>query len=149
MQPIRKGEMMRILLASVCMGIGTMAYAQVPVISSLPGGTPVGSAYAPKPVGTTLPQVGTKLPPLGRPAAAATNPSIGNFNPAQSAYPTPSTVIAPYPTSQKPEDKSFWDKLYDRWTGLFATSAPAPTKNYTPGIARRNRERNENRFARD
>jgi hypothetical protein len=140
---------MRTLLASVCVALGSAAYAQVPVISALPGGTPVGSAYAPKPVGTTLPPVGTKLPPLGKPATTATNPTIGNFNPAQSAYPTPSTVIAPYPTSQKPADVSFWDKLYDRWAALFTTNAPAPTKTYTPGIARRNRERAENRFARD
>jgi hypothetical protein len=140
---------MRSLVATACLGFGSFASAQVPVISSLPGGTPVGSAYAPKPVGTTLPSVGTKLPPLGRPSSTPTNPTIGNFTPPQNASPPPNSVIAPYPTSQKPEDKSFWDKLYDRWVGLFATSAPAPAKNYTPGIARRNRERAENRFSRD
>jgi len=142
---------MRSLIAAIAVGLGSTAFAQqnVPVMQSLPGGTPIGSAYGVKPVGTHLPQVGTKLPAMGRPPAGATNPSIGNFNPQQNAYPDPKSVIAPYPTSQKPVDKSFWDTLYDRWTGLFATNAPAPVKTWTPGIARRNRECNEQRFARD
>jgi len=148
--PHSAGFNMRAIFGCLLFGLATAAHAQnIPVIQSLPGGTPVGSAYAPQPVGTRLPQVGTKLPPLGRPPAGATNPSIGNFNPAQSAYPNSNTVIAPYPTSDKPEDKSFWDKVYDRWVNLFATNSPAPTRTYTPGISRRNRERAENRFARD
>lgn len=140
---------MRSLMATVFVGCGSTAFAQVPVMQSLPGGTPVGIAYAPKPVGTHLPQVGTKLPPLGKPPVGATNPSIGNFKPAQNTNPEPNNVIAPYPSSPKPDDKAFWDKVYDRWLGLFTTNSPAPTKTYTPGIARRNRERAEARFVRD
>jgi hypothetical protein len=140
---------MRSFLALTFVGIGSTAFAQVPVMQSLPGGTPVGTAYAPMPVGTQLPQVGTRLPPLGRPPAGATDPSIGNFNPSQSTSPDPNAVIAPYPTSTKPADKSFWDNVYDRWVALFSTNSPPPVQKWTPGIARRNRERAEARFVRD
>ena len=141
---------MRSLVATVFVGLGSSAFAQVPVMQSLPGGTPVGTAYAPKPVGSPVGSpVGTRLPPLGKPPAGAVNPTIGNFTPPKNGSPDPSTVIAPYPTSMKPADKSFWDQVYDRWLGIFTTNTPPPQKTYTPGIARRARERDEKRFARD
>jgi hypothetical protein len=106
-------------------------------------GTPVGSPSVQpvgQPVGTRLPTVGQKVgtPPTGYPKDA-TSPFAGENWPKID----PKQVVAPYPTPQGQAD-SFWDKLYKRWLTIFPEDkAPKPT--YTPGIARRNRERAEKR----
>jgi hypothetical protein len=105
-------------------------------------GKPVGLASV-QPVGTRLPTVGTTLPKVGSslPGYGAT-PSIPATadNPFQGNFPKvdPDLVVAPYPTETKQDD--FWDELLKRWAVAFGGNKP-PTPQWTPGIARRNRER--------
>ena len=54
-------------------------------------------------------------------------------------------VVAPYPGMPKPPP-SIWEQLEQRWFALFQSDQPAqkPT-TWTPGIGRRNRERDKAR----
>ena len=119
-------------------GVSVLSAVGQSPVNTMPG-TTVGTPSV-QPVGSRLPAVGTKVgtPPTGYPKGAAT-PFTGDGWPKVD----PKQVIAPYPTPQAAPD-SFWDKLYKRWLTLFPDDkAPKPT--YTPGIARRNRERAEER----
>ena len=115
-------------------------FAQATGDPSMPG-KPVGLASV-QPVGTRLPSVGTRLPSVGSklPGYGDKPAATGTPNPFQGNYPKvdPNLVVAPYPTEQKQDD--FWDSLLKRWSMSFAGDKP-PTPQYTPGLARRNRER--------
>lgn len=58
-------------------------------------------------------------------------------------------VVAPYPGQPNPAP-GFWDRLTDRWFGFLLPDPPAPAKppNWTPGIARRNKERSREQMMR-
>ena len=89
---------------------------------------------------------------LAGPAAAQTPPSYtvtASATPQMPGTPggtggqpiDPSTVVGPYPGMPKPEP-NFWQKLEERWAAMFRPDAvPPPPNNWTPGLARRNRER--------
>ena len=49
------------------------------------------------------------------------------------------------------QDKTALQKVYDQWAKLIGLSKPDPVKvaNYTPGLSRRNRERNKFTWWRD
>lgn len=127
--------MRKTLLAAMAFA-GWVGYASA---QSMPG-TPVGSSMV-MPVGTRLPDAGSRLPTVGKPPAGSNSTSA----PFSGQWPTvdKNLVVAPYPSSPPQSDpNNFWDKLYDRWKMMFKEpEQPPPT--YTPGIARRNRERRE------
>jgi len=142
------------LLAGGLLFTASTTYAQ---IGQMPG-IGVGRPVMLQPVGNQLPRVGTALPRVG------TNPNGLNMSqqnkqdpfglnglgikPSQLAF-DPKDVISPYPQMPSGET-SFWDRVYDRWLGLFGTDAPATSSNWTPGLSRRNKERREAReFRRD
>jgi len=117
-------------------------------------GTPVGTSF--QPVGTQLPKVGTSLPKVGMaPPGFDQSKKLQDpfglqgygVKPGQLAF-DPKSVITPYPQGPAMPEKSYWDKLYDRWAAWF-TPESQPQKNYTPGIYRRNRERAKDRFRPD
>ena len=128
------------------------AFAQQPPITvpvapqpfQMPG-TPVGKALL-HPVGTQFPRA---APPAGTPVG--TSPG-GVPNPLSPGGPQPpgqpvdlKNVVAPYPGMPKPPP-SFWEKLEQRWMALFVTDQPAQRPaQWTPGIGRRNREREKAR----
>ena len=109
-------------------------------------GKPVGLSSV-QPVGTRLPSVGTTLPKVG-----SSLPGYGDKpgkngakdTPFQGNYPKvdPDLVVAPYPTETKKDD--FWDDLLKRWAITYGGDKP-PTPQWTPGLARRNRERAKER----
>ena len=138
------------LAVTLVLGTATVATAQMP-------GDIVGSAMV-KPVGTELPKVGKQIPRVGS--------SIPNLNQAKDFSDpfglkgygikqselsiNPSQSISPYPQGPVMPQSSIWDKLYGKWLGLFGSNDPAQRTNWTPGLARRNRERAEARnFPRD
>ena len=136
--------------------LATLALASAPPHSRKPSRRCKRCPVEPPSALPTPPIPSARIAAGGNPTAAAgkapagsTSSSIGNSQMTQNPGPDPNTVIAPYPTSPKSEDKSFWDNLYARWAAIFTADSPAPVKTYTPGIARRNRERNQNRFRRD
>jgi hypothetical protein len=122
-----------------------MLFAQVITPPTMPG-TPVSTSSV-QPVGTRLPSVGTRLPSVGYPLpgygdkpgkpGSKDTPFQGNFPKVD-----PDLVVAPFPTEAKQDD--FWDKLLKRWDIAFAGDKQ-PIPPYTPGLARRNRERAKER----
>jgi hypothetical protein len=141
---------------ALLLGAGATLSAQAPP-PQIPGsvnnpfqmpGTPVGKPIV-SPVGSQInkaaQQVGT---------AVGTGPG-GVPAPLDPRAPKPAgqevdlkNVIAPYPGMPKPE-MNFWQKLEDRWFKLFESDQPAVRPpQWTPGIARRNREREKERMAR-
>jgi hypothetical protein len=55
-------------------------------------------------------------------------------------------VIAPYPGMPNPTP-SFWDQLQARWAAMLGpTPSVVQPTNWTPGISRRNREREKERM---
>jgi hypothetical protein len=135
--------------------LASSSFAQTanPFGSSMPGQR-VGSAMV-GPVGQQLPKVGSQLPKVGN-APGTTVPKQQDafglqgygIKPSQLAF-DPKNIVSPYPLGPAGQEKDFWDKLYDRWLGLFESDTPTPSRNYTPGLTRRNRERKEERFRRD
>ncbi len=129
--------MRRMLAGGVAVGgLAGGAAAQMP-------GTPVGRPLV-QPVGTRLPQA---VPSVGE--KVGTGPSgipsgLDPIGPKPDGKPFEiKNVVAPYPGMPKPP-ADFWQKLEARWFALFESDRPAvkPT-NWTPGLARRNRERKE------
>ncbi len=104
-------------------------------------GTPVGTPLV-QPVGAAIPKA---APSVGSPVGTGPGGIPGALNPGGGAPPgrviDTSNVVAPYPGMPSPPP-SFWDKLQQRWFALLGSNQPAqkPTQ-WTPGIARRNRER--------
>ena len=127
----------------VCCGlVGCAASAQAQYV--MPGGTPVGRAVI-EPVGTQQTQVGTQFPKIGKPAGFY-GPS-GQFTTEKPVQPVVDlkNVVAPYP-GMPGEPKDFWDRLYDRSMKAMGINQPKIVQqNWTPGLARRNRERREER----
>ncbi len=108
----------------------------------MPGGTPIGRSTI-APVGTQQPQVGTQFAKVGQPAGY--NGPDGKFTIEKPVQQTvdPRAVVAPYP-GMPGAGKDFWDRLYDRSLSLMGLNQPKIVqKNWTPGLARRNRERRE------
>ena len=132
-----------VALAAVAAGQG-VGFAQV----SMPGqtvGTPAAQPIL-KPVGTRLPaaapQVGTPITGLATQQPGLVGP--GAPGAGQQPQGTPldlKNVVAPYPNM--PKESTYWQKLEQRWFLLFESDAPAVRPSYTPGIARRNKERRE------
>ncbi len=149
---------MRILRALLLTGGLVLAESQSSAQFGQMPGIGVGKPVMLQPVGNQLPQVGTAVPRVG------SNPTGLNMSqqnkqdpfglnglgikPSQLAF-DPKDVISPYPQMPNGET-SFWDRVYDRWLGLFGMDAPATRGNWTPGLSRRNKERREAReFRRD
>jgi len=137
--------MKRLLLtlaaAAAWHGVGS---AQV----AMPGQT-VGTAVARpivKPVGTRLPAA---APAAGTPVTGLATQTPGLVGPGapgagQQPQGTPldlKNVVAPYPNM--PKESTYWEKFEQRWFALFQSDAPAVRPNYTPGIARRNKDRRD------
>jgi hypothetical protein len=119
--------------------------------------TPIPGFGGVKPVGTQQPKVGTAVPKVGNapPGFSDSKKMQDPFGlqgygvkPGQLAI-DPKDAITPYPQGPAMPDKSVWDKLYDRWLGLFGSDQPKAAANWTPGIGRRNRDRKEMQFRRD
>lgn len=143
-------------LAAALVLAAAPAFAQTPVAG--PFGSPgsvVGRSSSVSPAGQKLPNA---APPAGTPIGF-TGP--GGM-PVQSARP-PGKVIdlsnlaAPLTAPLAPDlagpqqDKTMLQKVYDQWANLIGLSKPpaATVPNYTPGISRRNRERNKFTWWRD
>lgn len=135
--------------AGVC-GLATVGYGQTPSTyplaapAAMPGtqiGKPILQPVG-NPISKAVPQAGQRVGsgPGGLP------PSLDPQLPRPAGQQIDlKNVIAPYPQQPTP-DKSFWTKLEDRWFALFQSPTPAVRpNNWTPGIARRNRERAEER----
>jgi hypothetical protein len=154
---LRKGDEKMIsrlgLLAGVALLVGTgWANAQQNQPLGMPG-TVVGTslpAAGVSPVGSRLPNA---APVAGSPVGRGPGGIPAQLDPRM---PTPpgqpinmQKVVGPYPMMDNKGEPGFWDSLYNRWAMLFVSDEPAkrPT-NFTPGISRRNRERN-NMFRRD
>jgi len=114
----------------------------------MPGQTVSTPAAQPilKPVGTRLPaaapQAGTPITGLATQQPGVVGP--GAPGAGQQPQGTPidlKNVVAPYPNM--PKESTYWQKLEQRWFALFESDAPAVRPAYTPGIARRNRDRRE------
>ena len=131
-------------------GLAGPAAAQIPSTYTVtpPGtampGTPVGAAMV-APAGTAIPKA---VPAAGaRVGTGPTGiPSLLDPRSPQGQKVDLKNVIAPYPGMPNPAP-SFWDQLSARWAALLGPTAPAaqPT-NWTPGISRRNREREKERM---
>jgi hypothetical protein len=108
-------------------------------------GTPVGKPLL-QPAGVPLPKA---VPQAGAPVGSGPGGIPDPLNPGGPKPPGQpidlSNVVAPYPGMPKPPP-SFWEKLEQRWMALFQSEQPAqkPTQ-WTPGIGRRNRERDKAR----
>jgi hypothetical protein len=117
-----------------------------PAAFSMPG-TPVGKPIV-NLVGNRLPAA---VPAAGTRVGTGPGGIPSQLNPGG---PTPpgqvidmKNVVAPYPGQPKAAP-SFWDKLQERWFSLFKSDQPAQRPpNWTPGLARRNRERAHERMA--
>ncbi len=116
--------------------------------ASMPGqtvGTPAARPVL-QPVGTRLPaaapQAGTPITGLATQQPGVVGP--GAPGAGQQPQGTPldlKNVVAPYPNM--PKESTYWQKLEQRWFALFESDTPAVRPSYTPGIARRNKERRE------
>ena len=116
--------------------------------TSMPGqtvGTPAARPIL-QPVGTRLPaaapQAGTPITGLATQQPGVVGP--GAPGAGQQPQGTPldlKNVVAPYPNM--PKESTYWQKLEQRWFALFESDMPAVRPSYTPGIARRNKERRE------
>lgn len=122
--------------------IGSAAAQQMP-------GTPVGRPVV-TPVGFQQPLAATPLPKVGT-APNGLGGIVGQTSPVD-----PKLVVAPYPTGSAPSNltgaapKSFWDRQYDRWLSLFGMESPTkPPANWTPGLGRRNKDRQDAMWRRD
>jgi hypothetical protein len=148
---------MRMFAARV-LACGGMAAAAGPLAAQQPPQTvsvPPPTFQMPgTPIGTPIVRpVGGEIPKAAPPAGAAVGTGAGGIpNPLDPRSPQPpgqlidlKNVIAPYPGMPEPEP-SFWQKLEQRWFALFQSDQPAqrPT-TWTPGIGRRNREREKER----
>ncbi len=151
----------RIVLTCAALAGASVAGAQDVTVKPQPvtamPGVAVGSSF---PAGSGVVPVGTQLPKaapsVGTPVGNGTGrlPNVGtgldsgvpqspdarfSFKPLDLK-----NVIAPYPNM--PEEKTYWQKLEDRYMNFLLPAAPTPrAPNYTPGIARRNRERAKER----
>lgn len=143
-----------ILVAGVATLLGSSLYAQqTGVPPTTPGqlpGTNVGTAFTypiNRPVPKAAPMAGSQVGTTPTPATsgltspAATLPG-GSFD--------PSAVVGPLPSSLLPTpEKSLWQKFVDEFGVSLGIINPPPSANrWVPGIARRNRERNDKIFAR-
>jgi len=150
-------QQLRIVLGVALFVSGGWVSAQghpVTLPTRTPGmpGQVVGSSSTAAGVGP----VGTRLPASAPMAGSAVGTGAGGIpSPLDPRMPQPAgrplntaNVVAPYPMMPNAEP-GFWDSLYNRWAMLFGSSEPAkrPT-NFTPGISRRNRER-DNMWRRD
>jgi hypothetical protein len=130
---------------------GPLAAQQPPQTVAVPAstfqmpGTPVGTPLL-QPVGTPIPKA---APAAGTPVGTGPGGIPTPLDPRAPAPPGQvidlTNVIAPYPGMPKPPP-SFWEQLQQRWFALFQSDQPAqkPTQ-WTPGIGRRNREREKAR----
>ena len=110
--------------------------------NAMPGGTPVGRSTI-APVGTQQPQVGTQFPKVGHPAGYMGLDGKFTTEKPQQQVVDPKAVVAPYP-GMPGKEPDFWDRLYDRSLRAMGMDQPKVVqKNWTPGLARRNRERRE------
>jgi hypothetical protein len=148
--------------------LAAAADGQTPITPTMP--TPptppaVPSPFAGVPVGTPLlkpigQQVGTAVPKSGTP--------LGYHGPDGKPINTekpPGQVIdlsnlaapltAPLPPGLDAKPKSVFQQVYDKWRSALGLTKPATpgttTNNWTPGLARRNRERKQQQamWARD
>lgn len=134
---------MRMLIAGCALAVAAGSTpGQTPNATAMPGGTPVGRPLI-GPVGTQQPQVGTALPKIGK-TAGYYGPD-GKFTTEKPVEQNvdPKLVVAPYP-GMPGEEKDFWDRLYDRSMRAMGINQPKIVQqNWTPGLARRNRDRRE------
>lgn len=118
-------------------------YTVAPSGAAMPG-LPVGSAMV-APAGTPIPKA---VPAAGaRVGTGPTGiPSLLDPRSPQGPQIDLKNVVGPYPGMPKPAP-TFWDKLEASWAALFGpTPMVAQSPNWTPGIARRNREREKERM---
>jgi hypothetical protein len=144
--PWGESTMQKFLMATcaVVAWAGT-TLAQAPAVTTMPG-TTVGS-YSAKPilkpagerVGTATPQAGTPITGLSSAKSGAIGPGALGGEKPQGKEIDMKNVIAPYPNM--PKEATYWEKLEERWFALFESDTPAVRQNYTPGIARRNKQR--------
>ena len=139
-----------ILAAAFTAGFGTFGSAQSPSIFS--GGTPVG-----KPI---LQSVGTPIPKAAQDVGQKVGTPPGGMSPSATQPKVPfdlKNVVAPVdpaflpPALRPQQNESLYDTAFKKWLDAFGLSKPPEQKNtYTPGIARRNRERaHERQWYRD
>jgi len=144
------------LMLGLTVGIAATADAQTtgvpiaPLPFTMPG-TTVGQARPiVQPVGTRLPQAapqaGTPISGLATQKPNGLAPGAGGSERPQGTPIDMKNVIAPYPGM--PKETTYWQRLEERWFLLFESNMPAVRPNYTPGIARRNKERKDERMVR-
>lgn len=133
-------------------GQGSPGLNSLPAVGAAPGQQQMPGTNVGKPL---LQNVGTVFPKAVSPAGAAvgtapgkvpqTSPSAtlpgGNINYGAVVGPLPRGTIAP-------GEQTLWDKVVDRFGDtLGITSAEPRSPAWTPGIARRNRDRDKEKFA--
>jgi hypothetical protein len=138
MKRFAAGLLAGVALAGAASAQQPSTYTVAPSGAAMPG-TPVGAAMV-MPAGTAIPKAvpaaGAKVGtgPAGIPAALDPRAPQGQAIDLKN-------VVAPYPGMPNPSP-SFWDQLQARWNALLGPSSPpVQSQNWTPGIARRNRER--------
>lgn len=142
------------VLAGANLGFGQAVTPTVPIgpgpVSQPSGvvmpGTNVGTTSL-KPVGSQFPNT---LPKIGNPIGTA--PGTQPFSSPASTLPggnfDPKSVVGPLPPSTfAPKDETAWDKFVKRFGDSLGFIAPQPKSPvWVPGLARRNRERAEERW---
>jgi hypothetical protein len=130
-------------------GLAAGAPAQTPSTYPVAAPTSMPGTAVGKPI---VQPVGNRIPRAVSPAGQPVGSTPGNKLPPtlDPQLPKPAgqqidlkNVIAPYPGMPTPE-KTFWEKLEERWFSMFYPSPPTTPPNptgWTPGIGRRNRER--------
>jgi hypothetical protein len=147
--------MPRLIAASALLLVAGPVVAQTPINS--PFGRPgqvVGQS-------STLMPAGQTFAPAGQPVGQPIGYNGPNGQPINTARPEGQMIdlsnlaaplTAPLPPGLVPaREKSALEKVYDSWARLIGLSKPDPAKvaNYTPGLSRRNRERNKFTWWRD
>ena len=132
----------------LCSPVGAQNVNVTPNPASMPGTTvgqmmPASKAVL-KPVGNPLPKA---APQAGTPITGLATNKPNTITPGgvqpQGVPIDLKNVIAPYPNM--PKERTYWEQLESRWFDLFKSDAPAERTNWTPGLARRNRERTAER----
>jgi hypothetical protein len=142
--------MRRLVTAAAVAASPLAALAQTPPVSAIPSpspgfqmpGTTVGTQLL-RPVGTQIPKAAPAAGnPVGTTPGASFPTDLTGSLPGQTI--NKSAVVGPLPDSfdMIPTEPSAWDKFVARFGASLGFITPEPrAPNWTPGIARRNRER--------
>lgn len=136
------------LMAVLVLSAQASAQVAAPLPFTMPGKTVSSAKPIVQPVGTkqpaAAPQAGTPI--TGLATQQPLGQGAGGYEKPQGKEIDMKNVIAPYPGM--PVETTFWQRLEERWFSLFESDMPAVRPNYTPGIARRNKERKDERMVR-